>query len=125
MTRSPRAGSIPGLCSSARRAMRSMRTLLSRLSGSGMPLYVQLRRLRNSHAAGWQPAQGNLTLDASAFSGGVLLLGGTGNDTLVGTAAADTIVSGAGDDELVGGGGNDVFTFDGGSRGDQAIGGGR
>ncbi len=64
---------------------------------------------------------GDVTLDASSFSGGVLLLGGTGNDTLIGTDGDDTLAGGAGNDSLVGGGGNDTFAFNGGSSGSQTV----
>ena len=64
---------------------------------------------------------GDFTLDASSFSGGVLLLGGTGNDTLIGTDGDDTLAGGAGNDSLVGGGGNDTFAFNGGSSGSQTV----
>ena len=64
---------------------------------------------------------GDFTLDASGFSGTVLLQGGTGNDTLIGTSGPDTLVGGAGNDSLVGGGGADTFTFNGGSNGSQTI----
>jgi Ca2+-binding RTX toxin-like protein len=64
---------------------------------------------------------GNFTLDASGFSGGALLLAGTGNDTLIGSTGDDTLVSGAGNDSLVGGGGNDTFAFNSSSSGSQTI----
>ena len=86
-------------------------------SGGGLPASV-------STISGFQHAilaagTGNFTLDASGFSGGALLLGGTGNDTLIGTSGPDTLVGGTGNDSLVGGGGNDTFAFNSGSSGSQ------
>jgi VCBS repeat-containing protein len=53
-------------------------------------------------------ASANL-IDASAFTGGVTLSGGGGNDTLIGSAFADYLFGGDGDDSLVGGTGADVL----------------
>ncbi len=63
---------------------------------------------------------GDLTLDASAFSGTVILQGGTGDDTMIGTGGPDTLIGGAGNDSLVGGAGA-TFTFNGGSSGSQIV----
>lgn len=51
-------------------------------------------------------------LDASAFSGTVILRGGPANDILVGTVNADTLIGEAGNDSLQGGTGNDTYIFD-------------
>ena len=89
-------------------------------SGGGVPASV-------STISGFEHAilaagTGDFTLDASGFSGGgVMLQGGTGNDTLIGTSGPDTLVGGAGNDSLVGGGGNDTFAFNSGSSGSQTI----
>jgi Ca2+-binding RTX toxin-like protein len=64
---------------------------------------------------------GDFTLDASGFSGGVILQGGIGNDTLIGAAGPDTLQGGAGNDSLVGGGAGDTFAFNSGSSGSQTI----
>ena len=64
---------------------------------------------------------GDFTLDASGFSGNVILQGGTGDDTLIGNSGHDTLVGGAGNDSLVGGGGNDTFVFNSASSGSQTI----
>ena len=64
---------------------------------------------------------GDYTLDASGFSGGVILQGGAGDDTLIGSNSDDTLIGGAGNDSLLGGGGNDTFTFNSGSSGNQTI----
>lgn len=50
---------------------------------------------------------GNDTLDGSAYTTGLSLNGGTGNDVLKGGLADDTLIGGAGDDTLTGGGGTD------------------
>lgn len=50
---------------------------------------------------------GNDTLDGSAYTTGLSLSGGTGNDVLRGGLADDTLIGGAGDDTLRGGGGTD------------------
>ncbi|MBI1315205.1 hypothetical protein GC176_28270 [bacterium] len=69
------------------------------------------------------------TIDASAFSGNVTLMGGDGNDTLVGAAGAsflngnadnDSLTGGASGDTLVGFSGNDVL--DGGGGNDSLMG---
>ncbi|MFM9962616.1 MAG: DUF4394 domain-containing protein [Planctomycetaceae bacterium] len=58
------------------------------------------------------------TLDASAFTGGATLIGGSGNDTLIGgsgnnvlngSAGADSITGGGTSDTLLGGAGNDTL----------------
>ncbi len=65
---------------------------------------------------------GDFTLDASAFTGGgVMLIGGAGNDTLIGSSGPDTLEGGDGNDSLVGGGGNDTFAFDENSSGSQTV----
>ena len=65
---------------------------------------------------------GDFTLNASTFSGGgVMLLGGTGNDTLMGTSRPDTLLGGAGNDSLVGGGGGDTFAWNARSSGSQTV----
>ena len=88
-------------------------------SGGGSPA-------SDSTISGFQHAilaagTGNFTLDASGFSGTVILQGGTGDDTLIGTGGPDTLIGGAGNDSLVGGGGADTFTFNGGSSGSQTV----
>jgi RHS repeat-associated protein len=64
-------------------------------------------------------------LDASAFSGSVTLVGGTGADTLlagqgnallIGGAGADSVLGGAGNDTLVAGTGNDTLDGGGGTN---------
>ena len=52
------------------------------------------------------------TLNATAFTGVVVLDGGAGKDLLLGTANADYLIGGAGDDILRGGNGNDFYLFD-------------
>jgi Ca2+-binding RTX toxin-like protein len=64
---------------------------------------------------------GNNRLDASAFTGPVILVGGDGHDTLVGGPGSDQLSGGAGNDSLVGGLGADVL--DTGSGADFADGG--
>jgi Ca2+-binding RTX toxin-like protein len=54
---------------------------------------------------------GNNTLDASAFTGSVVLDGGAGDDTLIGGSGDDTLIGGAGNDLLRGGPGNDTYQF--------------
>jgi len=65
----------------------------------------------------------NLTIDASAFTGGTgalnvsatnfngndSIVGGVGNDTINGGAGNDTILSGHGNDSILGGDGNDII----------------
>ncbi len=53
-------------------------------------------------------------LDASAFLGSAMLVGGGGNDTLIGGAGNDSIEGGTGDDSLSGGAGDDTYIFVGG-----------
>jgi Ca2+-binding RTX toxin-like protein len=88
-------------------------------SGGGSP--AALTTVSGFEHAILAAGTGDFTLDASAFSGAVLLLGGTGNDTLIGSSADDTLEGGAGNDSLSGGGGNDTFTFNGGSSGSQTV----
>jgi Ca2+-binding RTX toxin-like protein len=52
---------------------------------------------------------GDNVLDASAFSGSVLLDGDAGNDTLIGGPGNDQLIGGAGNDILVGNGGDDIL----------------
>ena len=61
--------------------------------------------------------EGDNTLDASAFSGRAILLGGLGNDRLLGGSGADLLYGGPGNDLLSGGRGNDLL--DGGTGTDQ------
>lgn len=58
---------------------------------------------------------GNDTLDGSAYTTGLSLDGGTGNDVLRGGLADDTLIGGEGDDTLRGGGGTDILQGGGGS----------
>lgn len=50
---------------------------------------------------------GNDKIDATAFSGSVILNGGAGNDVLLGTASPDVISGGTGNDTITAGGGAD------------------
>lgn len=52
----------------------------------------------------------NNTLDASSFTGSMVLDGAGGNDTLKGGPGDDVLIGGPGDDVLTGGRGNDVYT---------------
>lgn len=52
---------------------------------------------------------GNDTIDGSAYTAGLSLSGGEGNDVLRGGLADDTLIGGAGDDTLRGGGGTDIL----------------
>jgi Ca2+-binding RTX toxin-like protein len=63
----------------------------------------------------------NQTLDASAFSGRVTLLGGAGNDCLFGGAGNDSLQGGDGNDFLDGKGGNDTLS---GNNGQDSLNGG-
>ena len=65
-------------------------------------------------------ASANL-LDASAFSGEVLLVGMEGDDTLIGGAGNDILEGDADDDRLIGNGGNDTLL--GGDGQDTLVGG--
>ena len=53
------------------------------------------------------------TLDASALSVGVTLVGGAGNDTLTGGSGDDVLAGGGGTDVIDGGEGNDTNSFQG------------
>ena len=64
---------------------------------------------------------GDNLLDASAFSGDAVFLGGLGNDTLLGGSGNDTLNGGAGDDLLNGGAGDDTYQFDAASDGSDTI----
>ncbi len=75
--------------------------------------------LANIHLADLTGGSGDNTLDASVFSGSVVLSGGAGNDVLVGSVGADTLRGGAGNDSLTGGLGNDIV--DGGSGIDTLV----
>lgn len=63
--------------------------------------------LSNFTLAQLMGGSGNNTLDASAFSGSVTLVGGAGKDVLIGGAFADLLQGGTGDDQLFGRGGAD------------------
>lgn len=57
-------------------------------------------------------------IDASAFSGAVVLIGDEGHDTLIGGTGADSLDGGAKDDLLIGRGGNDTLS---GGAGDDVL----
>lgn len=59
---------------------------------------------------------GSLSIDASGSSLGMMIAGGSGNDTLLSGSAADVIQGGAGDDAINGGSGGDIV--DGGAGND-------
>lgn len=52
------------------------------------------------------------TIDASAFSGPVVLRGRESGDTLIGGTGSDLLEGGGGNDVLTGNGGNDTYLFD-------------
>lgn len=54
-------------------------------------------------------SEGNDSIDASADSSGVFLVGGEGDDTIRGGSGDDTIYGNVGNDTLSGGAGNDYF----------------
>ena len=88
-------------------------------SGGGLPASVStLSGFQNVLLAA---GSGDFTLDASGFSGGAILQGGTGNDTLIGSRGPDTLKGGTGNDSLLGGGGGDTFAFNSYSSGSQTI----
>jgi Ca2+-binding RTX toxin-like protein len=89
-------------------------TSLTRSSGGSFTL-------SGLEAATLTGGPGNNTLDASGFSGQVMLLGGEGNDTLRGGSGDDFLDGGLGTDFLTGGGGNDEIL--GGGTGDTLEGG--
>ncbi len=93
-------------------------TMFSAYGGTGQAIDDPISGFQNAVLAA---GDGDFALDASGFSGGTLLIAGTGNDTLMGSSSDDTLVSGAGNDSLVGGGGNDTFAFNSGSSGSQTI----
>ncbi len=93
-------------------------TTLSTSGGGSPPAVSSISGFRNAILSA---GPGDFTLDASAFSGNVLLQGASGDDTLFGSHSNDTLVGGGGNDSLVGGGGNDLFVFNGGSSGKQTI----
>lgn len=65
--------------------------------------------LSGIEAARLTGGSGNNSLNASTFSGSVVLDGAAGNDHLAGGSAADVLIGGTGDDDLNGGGGNDEY----------------
>ena len=86
-----------------------------RLTAQGTTTYSEIERFLLSGG------DGDNLLDASAFSGDVLLIGGAGNDTLLGGAGNDTLNGGAGDDLLDGRAGDDTYQFDAQSNGNDTI----
>ncbi len=54
---------------------------------------------------------GKIVLDASQNNSPLVLVGGTGDDTILAGPGDDTMYAGSGTDSLVGGGGNDVYVF--------------
>ena len=88
-------------------------------SGGSVPASVST--ISGFEHASWRPAPATSRSTRRPSPGGVMLQGGTGNDTLIGTSGPDTLEGGAGNDSLVGGGGNDTFAFNGGSSGSQTI----
>ena len=65
--------------------------------------------LANIEVADLTGGPGDDTLDASGFSGGAVLRGGEGNDTLIAGPAGSFLFGEAGDDTLIGGSGNDLL----------------
>ncbi|MCC7359753.1 MAG: hypothetical protein IT317_09765 [Anaerolineales bacterium] len=65
----------------------------------------ELRSLETANLSG---GPGVNTLDASAFTGSVTLIGDAGNDVLIGGSAADELNGGDGADTLTGNGGSDI-----------------
>ena len=65
--------------------------------------------------------EGPNRLDASTFTGQVMLVGNAGNDTLIGGTGDDTLEGGAGNDLLIGGAGSDTYVFDGSDLGEDTI----
>ena len=51
-------------------------------------------------------------IDAFAWTGSVLLIGGAGQDVLIGGSGKDILIGGEGDDDLSGGGDADLYRFD-------------
>ena len=87
-----------------------------RLTGNGTD------RLSNITLARLTGGAGNNTLNASAFSGSVMLDGAAGKDVLIGGNSADELIGGLGNDNLTGNGGVDVL--EGGGGNDNLNGGG-
>ena len=54
---------------------------------------------------------GKIVLDASQDTMSLVLVAGTGDDTILAGTGDDTMYAGSGADSLVGGGGNDVYVF--------------
>ncbi len=54
---------------------------------------------------------GKILLDASQNTAPLVLVGGTGDDTILAGPGDDTMYAGSGNDSLVGGGGNDTYVF--------------
>ena len=54
---------------------------------------------------------GKIVLDASQDTMSLVLVAGTGDDTILAGTGDDTMYAGSGTDSLVGGGGNDVYVF--------------
>ena len=73
----------------------------NRLTGRGIDVHHNIER---AQIVG---GDGDNVLDASTFSGSVLLAGGAGNDMIRGGIGSDRLVAGTGDDTLEGNGGND------------------
>ncbi|MEM6689115.1 MAG: PKD domain-containing protein [Planctomycetota bacterium] len=60
-------------------------------------------------------------LDASAFSGDVVMIGGAGNDQLIGGGGNDDLSGGDGNNQLIGGAGDDIVRFEAGDQGNQTV----
>ncbi len=87
--------------------------LLTRSSGG-------VFNLTNVERATLTGGNGDNTLDASAFTSGIVTLsGGNGNDTLSGGSQNDSLIGGNGNDILIGGAGNDALN--GGAGTDRVI----
>ena len=71
---------------------------------------LQEDKLSGIEAARLTGGPGANTLNASTFTGSVMLDGGPGNDTLTGGPGSDVLNGGEGDDSLTGGAGNDEYT---------------
>ena len=86
---------------------------ISRISSNGIALPIDFAdptRSLTINSLGGNDEVTVQALDSGAF--GVVVNGGSGNDSLTGTTENDTLTGGAGDDTLDGGTGTDVFRDD-------------
>lgn len=81
------------------------------LTDASLTIGGEVDTLANIQRATLTGGAGSNTLNASAFTGDVILIGLAGNDVLIGGAGNDVLIGGSGNNTLRGGPGDDRYIF--------------